>query len=87
MTRSHILLHCSSEELVAARVQAWGNIPPSGVRVLLTSPRWGSRLLHFLELSGVGRRVEDGSDEDASRAARTDGWVVWEDRGRLREPD
>jgi hypothetical protein len=31
--------------------------------------------------------VEDGSDEDENRAARLDGWVVWEDRGRLREPD
>jgi hypothetical protein len=44
-----------------------------------------SRLLHFLELSGVGRRIEDGSNEDESRAVRLDGWVAWEDQAR--EPD
>jgi hypothetical protein len=72
MSRSHVLLHCSNESLVAARLRAWGDTSPSSIRVLLASPRWESRLLHFLELSGVGRRVEDGSDEDESRAARMD---------------
>jgi hypothetical protein len=35
MTRSHVLLHCTSESLTAARHQAWGSV-------------WESRLLHFL---------------------------------------
>jgi hypothetical protein len=31
-----------------------GSTRPSCVRPLLASPRWESRLLHFLDLSGVG---------------------------------
>jgi hypothetical protein len=73
MTRLHVLLHCTSESLRAARHQAWGNTNPSSIRTLLASPRWESRLLRFLELSGVGRRVEDGTDEKEARAARMDG--------------
>jgi hypothetical protein len=87
MTRSHVLLHYSDKDLVAARHQSWGSTPPSNIRVLLGNPRWESRLLHFLDLSGVGRRVENGLDEDESWAARMDGWVAWENRGRDREPD
>jgi hypothetical protein len=45
--------------------------------VLLANPRWESRLLRFLELSGVGRFVEGGTDEDEAHASRMDGWVVW----------
>jgi hypothetical protein len=44
--------------------------------------RW---LLRFLELSGVGRFVEGGVDEDEAHATRMDDWVVWEakeERGR-----
>jgi len=33
---------------------------------------WERRLLRFLELSGVGRVVEDGTDEDQARAERMD---------------
>jgi hypothetical protein len=36
------------------------------------------RLVKSLELSGVGRVVADGTDEDGARAARMDEWVVWE---------
>jgi hypothetical protein len=38
----------------AARVEAWEGRNPGGVRVLLANPGWESRLLRFLELSGVG---------------------------------
>jgi len=39
---------------------------------------WERRLLKFLELSGVGRVVEDGTDEDQARAERMDRWIAWE---------
>jgi hypothetical protein len=48
------------------------------VRVLLANPRWESRLLPFLELFGVGRFVEGGTDEDEAHASRMDDWVIWE---------
>jgi hypothetical protein len=32
----------------------------------------------FLELSGVGRVMADGTDEDGAYAARMDEWVAWE---------
>jgi hypothetical protein len=44
--------------------------------MLLASPRWENPLLHFLDLSGVGRVMEDGSDKGESRAARMDEWVA-----------
>jgi ribonuclease HI len=78
MTRSHALLHCPNATLAAARVEAWEGRNPGGVRVLLANPRWESRLLQFLELFGVGRFVEGGTDEDEAHASRMDGWVVWE---------
>jgi hypothetical protein len=66
MTRSHVLLHCPNETLAAARAKAWGDVRPNGVQAVLASPRWESRLIFFLELSGVGRVVEDGrNDEEA----------------------
>jgi len=46
--------------------------------VLLANPRWERRFVRFLELSGVGRTMADGTDEDGARAARMDEWVVWE---------
>jgi len=52
------------------------------VRVLLANPRWERRLLKFLELSGFGRVMDDGVDEDAARAERLDGWIVWETEER-----
>jgi hypothetical protein len=86
MTRSHVLLHCPNERLVDARQQAWGNVTPSGIKALLANPWWESRLLHFLDLSGVGRRVEDGSCEDENWGVKMDNWVAWDNR-RSREPD
>ena len=46
--------------------------------MLLASPRWERRFVRFLELSGVGRVMADGSDEECAHAARMDGWIVWE---------
>jgi len=42
------------------------------------SSGWEFWLLRFLELSGVGRVVENGEDEDERQAAS---WIVWEGRG------
>jgi hypothetical protein len=75
MTRSHVLLHCPNPRLRAARAEAKD---PRGVRVMLVNPRWEQRFVKFLELSGVGRVVADGTDEDQARATRMDEWVVWE---------
>jgi hypothetical protein len=58
---------------------------PGVVRVLLSNPRQESRLLRLLELSGVGRVVEGGVEEDEAHAARMDDWIIWEtgpERGR-----
>ena len=38
----------------------------------------GLGFVRFLELSGLGRVVEDGTDEDNARATRMNEWVVWE---------
>jgi len=46
--------------------------------VLLANARRERRLVRFLELSGVGRRMADGTDEEEARAERMDGWIVWE---------
>jgi hypothetical protein len=78
MTRSHVLLHCPNAKLQAARAEAWEGKTPGGVRVLLANPRWERRLVKFIELSGVGRVMADGADEDGAYAARMDDWVAWE---------
>jgi hypothetical protein len=69
-----------SANLVAARTEAWEDRYPGGVRVLLANPRWEKRLLRFLELSGVGRAIADGTDKDEAWAQRMDDWIVWEVR-------
>jgi hypothetical protein len=38
--------------------------------MLLSNPRWERRLLRFLELSGIGRVLDDGTDEEETRAAK-----------------
>ena len=53
-----------------------GRKEPGRDSAWLSNPRWENRLLRFLELSGVGRRVEGGEDEDEAHAARMDGWAV-----------
>jgi hypothetical protein len=42
------------------------------------NPRWERRFVKFLELSGIGRVMADGTDEDGAYAARMDEWVAWE---------
>jgi hypothetical protein len=85
MIRSHVLLHCANQRIVAARQEAWGGVHPASVRMLLASPRWEKRLLRFLELSGVERTMEDGADVEETRAERMDGWITWEHGDR--KPD
>jgi len=65
-----------SPKVRAAREEAWGGKDPGSIRVLLSNPRWERSLLRFLELSGVGRVVDDGTDEEETRAARLDGWII-----------
>jgi len=77
MTRSYVFLHCLNEKLVSARAEAWEGKNPGGVRVL-ANPRWERRFVRFLELSGVGRTMVDGTDEEGAHAAGMDEWVVWE---------
>jgi hypothetical protein len=36
------------------------------------------RFAKYLELSGVGRMIADGADEEGAHAARMDEWVAWE---------
>ena len=80
MSRSHVLLHCKNPKIAGARLEAWEGKNPGGVRVLLANPRWERRFVRFLELSGVGRTMKDGTDEESAYATRMDGWVAWEAR-------
>jgi hypothetical protein len=77
ITHSHVLLHCPNARLRAARTEAWEGKNPGDVRVLLANPRWERRFVMFLELSGLGRVVADGTDEDGAHAAKMDEWVAW----------
>ena len=45
----------------------------------VTVLQWEKRLLRFLELSGAGRIVASGEDEEEAWARRMDEWIVWED--------
>jgi len=83
MTRPHVLHYCANARLRAAREEAWENKNPGSIRALLSNPRWERRLLRFLGLSGVGRMVEDGTDEDQVRAERMDQWIAWEAEERV----
>jgi len=58
---------------------------PGGLKILLSSPQWKSRLLSFLELSGVGRVVEGEVDEEERKATQLDGWIAWEAEERVAE--
>jgi hypothetical protein len=49
--------------------------------MLLASPRWEKRLLLFLELSSVGRVMDNGADFEEARTEKMDGWIIWEDEG------
>jgi len=60
---------------------------PGSISVLVSNPRWERRLLKFLELSGVGRVMDDGRDEEEVRAARLDNWVIFWEWAVPRAPD
>jgi hypothetical protein len=79
MTSSHVLLHCPSARMSAATTEAWEGRDPGGLRVLLANPRWGKRLLRFLELSGAGRIVGSAADKEAACAEKMDEWIICED--------
>jgi hypothetical protein len=78
MSRAHVLLNCRNHRVVAARAEAWEGKSPGTVRRLLADPRWEKRFVRFLELSGVGRTLADGTDEESAYAARMDTWIAWE---------
>jgi len=79
MTRSHVLLHCTNAKIRAAREEAWEGKNPGDIGVLLSNPRWERCLLRFLELSGVGRMVENGTGQDQARVEKMDQWMAWEE--------
>jgi hypothetical protein len=78
MSRAHVLLNCRNPRVVAARAEVWEGKSPGNVRRLLADPRWERRFVHFLELSGVGRTLSDGVDEESAYASRMDTWIAWE---------
>jgi hypothetical protein len=78
MSRAHVLLNCRNPRVVTARTEAWEGKRPGSVRRLLADPRWERRFVHFLELSGVGRTLSDGVDEESAYASRMDTWIAWE---------
>jgi hypothetical protein len=78
MTRAHVLMNCRNPQVVAARAEAWEGKNPGSVWRLLADPRWEKRFVRFLELSGVGRTLADGTDEESAYAARMDTWIAWE---------
>jgi len=43
----------------------------------------GASLVKIPRLSGVGRVVEDGTDEDQARAEKMDHWIAWEAEERV----
>ena len=78
MIRSYVLLHYPKAKVRAVREEAWEGKGPGSIGVLLSNPRWERGLIRFLELSGVGRVMDDGIDEEEVRAARLDGRIIWE---------
>jgi ribonuclease HI len=78
ISRAHVLLNCWNLRVVAARPEAWERKNPGTVRRLLADPRWEKRFMRFFELSGVGRTLADGTDEESAYAVRMDTWIAWE---------
>jgi hypothetical protein len=63
--------------VAVARAEAWEGKNRGTVRRLLADPRWEKRFVRFLELSGVGRTLADGTDKESAYAARMDTWIAW----------
>jgi hypothetical protein len=78
MSQAHVLLNCRNPQAAAARLEAWKGKSPGSARRLLADPRWEKRFVHFLELSGVGRTLANGVDEESAYATRMDTWIAWE---------
>jgi hypothetical protein len=72
MTRAHVLMNYRNPQVVATRAEAWEGKNPGSVWRLVADPRWEKRLVRFLELSGVGRTLAEGTDEESAYAARMD---------------
>jgi hypothetical protein len=70
----HVLMNCRNPQVMGVRAEAWEGKNPGSVRRLLADPRWEKRFVRFLELSGVGRTLADGTDEESAYAARMDTW-------------
>jgi hypothetical protein len=67
--------------LRAARLEVCEGKSPGGVRALLSNPQagWERQFVKFHELSGVGRVMADGTNEDNACAAKImDEWVISE---------
>jgi hypothetical protein len=77
MSRANVLMICRNPQVVAARAEAWEGKNPGSVWSLLADPRWEKWVVRFLELSGVGRTLADGTDEESVYAARMDTWIAW----------
>jgi ribonuclease HI len=78
MSQAHVLMNCRNPQVAAARAEAWEGKNPGSARRLLADPRWEKRFVRFLKLSGVGRPLADGTDEESAYAARMDTWIAWE---------
>jgi hypothetical protein len=64
--------------VTSASAEAWEGKNPGSVRRLSADPRCEKRFVRFFELSGVGRTLADGTDEESAYAARMDTWIAWE---------
>jgi hypothetical protein len=78
MTRAHVLMNCRNPQVASARGEAWKGKNAGSARRLIADPRWEKRFICYLELSGVGRTLADGTDEESAYAARLDTWIPWQ---------
>jgi hypothetical protein len=78
MSPAYVLMNCRNPQVVAHGVEAWEGKNPGSVWRLLADPRWEKRFVRFLELSGVGRTLVDGTVGESAYAARMDTWIAWE---------
>jgi hypothetical protein len=80
MTRTHVLICCPTFE--AVRREVW-NYPstaaftrPRSIGTLLRYPRWGMRLLKFLENMTIGKEEPDKIDNEIRRITRYEEWCT-----------
>jgi hypothetical protein len=67
LSHIHSFIYCLSLKALIP----WGHVARTKEKPNGTG--WEKRLLYFLELSGVGRVMENRDDEEESRAIRLDG--------------